>query len=41
MRLGAGRKARIRFEVDRAREALDARRLSGQVRQPRNAAGER
>ena len=26
MRLGNGRKARIRFDVDRAREALDARR---------------
>ena len=26
MRLGNGRKARIRFDVDRARQALDARR---------------
>ena len=26
MRLGSGRKARIRFDVDRARQALDARR---------------
>ena len=26
MRLGTGRKARIRFDVDRARQALDARR---------------
>ena len=26
MRLGSGRKARMRFDVDRARQALDARR---------------
>jgi hypothetical protein len=41
LRLGTGRKARIRFEVDRAREVLDARRLSAEGRQRRNAAGER
>jgi hypothetical protein len=41
MRLGTGRKSRIRFDIDRAREALDARRLSAEGRQRRNATGER
>jgi hypothetical protein len=38
MRLGNGRKARIRFDVDRARQALDARRHRSPGRQRKNGA---
>jgi hypothetical protein len=41
MRLGSGQKARIRFDVDRARQALAARRQRQPVRSRRNGAAAR
>jgi hypothetical protein len=41
MRLGTGRKARIRFDVEQARQALDARRHLPLGRPRQNGAGGR
>jgi hypothetical protein len=41
MRLGSGRKARMRFDLDRARQALDARRQRQPIRSRRNGAAAR
>jgi hypothetical protein len=41
MRLGSGRKARMRFDVDRARQALDARRRRQPNRSHRHGAAAR